>query len=710
MKKNYIFSIILLILCFQIHAVTLQQMYNNATSGNGYDKLIILDSHTTYTGGFKQDVQSICIQGNGAKIDLQTDTISIDGENKTSYINHCIFISSESYYNPFLLFRNGARGRIINNTFYGLNNTKKGDCAVNLVDCNADSTIIQNNIFSGFQIGVFYYSMDYTKYLQGLYISNNLAYNCDFPYLGWGGWTGYDRPFVPYPANGELMTDPLFVDAASFDFSLSSNSPCIDNGQNVGSDYNGNDPDIGALESTITKFRSTKLSGVVTGELNSMQSPYILTDDIIIPQFQSLIVKPGVQLKINNGKSIKVYGKLIIRGADNDSVYISNNSVYPILWNEISFYKNSSDSSIISKSVIKNTGQLSCLNDSVTLENNYINSGKIECTDSTRTVINGNVFYTNSTFTGNLVINCAGFSSPKISNNIFYSSGIVADSANMLITNNKFMGQTYRLDQSYWQLCIRHSSNSLIQNNYFFNNYGAVDLSRSTSYCTNNIIYNCDEGYLIYNSTCHVINNTLYSVCQGIYSDPSSTTELANNIIWNDKTTYCSPFYSDLTIPIQYCDLFKSYSGVGNIVTNPLLKDATNYDFSLMSTSPCINTGTPDTTGLHLPATDILGNPRVKDRIDMGAIESIITNNVEINGINELDIYPNPSKGLFNLKSDESLLNKSIEILNINGQIMFKKTIDKPISQINISDFGQGVYFIKIISEKGIIVKKIIKE
>lgn len=254
MKKNYMISIIFLILCFQIQAVTLQQMYNNATSGNGYDKLIILDSHTTYTGGFKQDVQSICIQGNGAKIDLQTDTISIDGDNKTSYINHCIFFSSNNYYNPFLLFRNGARGRIINNTFYGLNNTKKGNCAVNLVDCNADSTIIQNNIFSGFQIGVFYYSIDHTKYLQGLYISNNLTYNCDFPYLGWGGWTGDARPFVPYPANGELLTDPLFVDAASLDFSLSSNSLCIDNGQNVGSDYNGNAPDIGALESTINKI------------------------------------------------------------------------------------------------------------------------------------------------------------------------------------------------------------------------------------------------------------------------------------------------------------------------------------------------------------------------------------------------------------------------------------------------------------------------
>jgi hypothetical protein len=484
-------------------------MYTNATSGNGYDKLIILDNQTTYTGGFKQDVQSICIQGNGAKIDLETDTIIIDGINKMSNINHCIFISSGSNYNPLLLLKNGARGRIMNNTFYGLNNAKKGYCAVELINCNTDSTIFQNNIFSGFQIGVYYYSIDFTKYLQGLYISNNLVYNCDFPYMGWGGWTGEPRPFVPYPGNGELLTDPLFVAPTSLDFSLSPNSPCIDNGQYVGSDFNGNDPDIGALESNSTTFRATKLSGVITGELNSLQSPYILTDDIIIPQFQSLIVKTGVQFKINNGKSIKVYGKLIIEGVDNDSVYILNNSAYPILWNEISFYKNSSDSSIISKSVIKNTGQLSCLNDSVTLENNYIESGKILCTDSSRAVINGNVFYTNSTFTGNLVIKCNGFSSPKISNNIFYTSGIVADSANMVITNNKFMGQAYRLNQTYWQLRIRYSSKSLIQNNYFLNNYGAINLYRSTSYSINNIIYNCDEGYLISNSTCHNLNNTI---------------------------------------------------------------------------------------------------------------------------------------------------------------------------------------------------------
>jgi hypothetical protein len=47
---------------------------------------------------------------------------------------------------------------------------------------------------------------------------------------------------------------------------------------------------------------------------------------------------------------------------------------------------------------------------------------------------------------------------------------------------------------------------------------------------------------------------------------------------------------------------------VDNIDEDPQFVNASNSDFHLKSISPGINTGTPDTSGLHLPATDLDGN------------------------------------------------------------------------------------------------------
>ena len=64
----------------------------------------------------------------------------------------------------------------------------------------------------------------------------------------------------------------------------------------------------------------------------------------------------------------------------------------------------------------------------------------------------------------------------------------------------------------------------------------------------------------------------------------------------------------------------------GNLSTDPFFVDCTDnplvHDLSLLPGSPAIDMGTIDTTGLHLPETDLAGNLRVwNDRIDIGAYE-----------------------------------------------------------------------------------------
>ncbi|MBM4400085.1 MAG: T9SS type A sorting domain-containing protein, partial [Candidatus Cloacimonetes bacterium] len=107
--------------------------------------------------------------------------------------------------------------------------------------------------------------------------------------------------------------------------------------------------------------------------------------------------------------------------------------------------------------------------------------------------------------------------------------------------------------------------------------------------------------------------------------------------------------------------------------------------YFLSSNSPCINTGTADTTGMNLPPMDLAGNHRIWDnRIDMGCYEygstpvSII--NPEYPPLPDqivMSIYPNPvylsgSKGSYAFiefilpeKAKEPPL---VEIYNVKGQ------------------------------------------
>lgn len=72
---------------------------------------------------------------------------------------------------------------------------------------------------------------------------------------------------------------------------------------------------------------------------------------------------------------------------------------------------------------------------------------------------------------------------------------------------------------------------------------------------------------------------------------------------------------------------------------------------------------------------------------------------------NEFNIYPNPTKGLVNIKGDSKI--KSAEITNTVGQILSTKSGNQ---QVDLTSYPKGVYFVKINLENGKqITKKVIK-
>lgn len=77
----------------------------------------------------------------------------------------------------------------------------------------------------------------------------------------------------------------------------------------------------------------------------------------------------------------------------------------------------------------------------------------------------------------------------------------------------------------------------------------------------------------------------------------------------------------------------------------------------------------------------------------------------------KLTVYPNPATDKLNIELDvldENKIHVSIE--NILGQVVYSNTIETKKSEIDISNIKDGVYFVKVKSQKGTRVEKIIIE
>ncbi|MEA2095864.1 MAG: right-handed parallel beta-helix repeat-containing protein [Candidatus Cloacimonadota bacterium] len=130
-----------------------------------------------------------------------------------------------------------------------------------------------------------------------------------------------------------------------------------------------------------------------------------------------------------------------------------------------------------------------------------------------------------------------------------------------------------------------------------------------------------------------------------IRCNSNSNPTLINCILWNDLPEEI--YTQSGSVIAIYSNIQGGWTGEGNIGEDPLFIGNGDFPFSLLVDSPCINTGTPDTTGLNLPEYDLAGNPRFfGGRIDMGAYENqnivssddyLITNTMTL-----YQNYPNP--------------------------------------------------------------------
>ncbi|MDD2331406.1 MAG: FlgD immunoglobulin-like domain containing protein [Candidatus Cloacimonetes bacterium] len=271
-----------------------------------------------------------------------------------------------------------------------------------------------------------------------------------------------------------------------------------------------------------------------------------------------------------------------------------------------------------------------------------------------------------------------------ISMGFYYATDPYLRITNLLLANNQTNGQ------SPVYIVYDQPNQGHIINSTFSRNSGAAH----TAYLGGNlrIIDNIFD-----NDTAHEI-----FIPDSTPWDYISHIGIANNLI----TGYPGSCYIDASNQV----LFEE----DNFSAEPMFSA---YDWSdplsyrLGNSSPCINAGIQDTTGLLLPTTDLYGNPRIwEGRIDIGCNEytGYISNPVECYpAASSIRISPNPFSGRAEISLElDKQADLSLEVYNLKGQLV--RSISKGVCGKGRHHFwwngddasgkavGSGIYFLKL--------------
>lgn len=298
--------------------------------------------------------------------------------------------------------------------------------------------------------------------------------------------------------------------------------------------------------------------------------------------------------------------------------------------------------------------------DGFTLQNGFTNKGGgIYCTASSPTITNciitnntgehgGGISCYNGaspninacTITNNTATHSGSgiycyFSSPTVSkceisnNDSNYSGGgIYCESSSPTITNCTLTGNEAK--RSGGGIACRISSSPVITNCVIAKNEVHYDINERIGGSGGGIFSSSSSPSII---NCTITGNVSDRAGGGMYCLDSSLITIMNTIIWeNTSGVYkYNEIYPESLTTVTYSNVNGSYTGDGNINSDPLFTDTENNDYQLQANSACIDAASSNTP---VPTTDRNGNKRYDDPdtantgsgengmyVDMGAYE-----------------------------------------------------------------------------------------
>lgn len=477
--------------------------------------------------------------------------------------------------------------------------------------------------------------------------------------------------------------------------------------------------------------------------------------DLVVPQGVKLQINSGTYIEFQGYFKLDISGSISALGALNDTIVFTNHNTNAFFtdtlsakggWAGIRLHNSysSPDSSIFEYCKIQFAkkfgeyagdimgGAIRAENyGNLIIRNSELSSNMVICyTDGVEGAAGGAIYCKN--------VNQVRIESNILMNNRSFDVGgaiCINQGCHARIDNNTFKGNTamwWEVNGGY--LFMGGSGGAIstfdafaysptISNNYCFNNQsisGIIYTSNPEALVYNNVICNnYGVGFFdghqgsvtrIYNNT--IVNN--YSLSGGI--DFFSRARIYNNICWGNERY---PGQISDQIHLQNANLgyqlFNNCVEYGNGGTNSIYEypefisptpgaglqyDGSVANWNLSDFSPCVNHGTADTAGLHIPALDILGNPRIiGTSIEIGAYENMnVITNIAVNsrGTESSEVFPNPGHSSLSVFTD--IPNSGFQLFDVSGSLVLNQAITGNELSLDVGSLEPGIYIYRIIS------------
>lgn len=380
------------------------------------------------------------------------------------------------------------------------------------------------------------------------------------------------------------------------------------------------------------KGTNISVSGTIAAPTTWSVDTVKVTGDLLISNGVTLTINPGVKVIFQGHYKIDVQGRILASGtssapiyfAINDTTGFTNMTIPAGGWGGIRF-----DSTL-------------AVNDTSKFAWCHFTNGKANGTGDLAHGGGLYIYYFNK-----VTVQHSTFNRCRASND---GGAICVKSATAFISGNNFLnGNCARGGGVYCENAYPRVERNTFNGNYASSMGGCICVSNAAAPA---ILDNLFYGNLAYlggaiaffngGAMTTLVSNTIVdnrANYGGGISSIATDASLTNNIIWGNEAaeglqvTLLDP---DSDPSFNYCNIQGALAGFGgsgagaaysgsytnNLNTYPQFADTLVYDYQIKTISPCLDAGTPDTTGLHLPLFDLAGNPRINmGRIDIGAYE-----------------------------------------------------------------------------------------